>query len=145
MIHTVEDFGLVNKAEVDVFLVFSCFFCDPAEVGNLISVSSAFSKSTLNIWKFTVHVLLKPGLEDNFEHHFANMRDECGSDKTFLYILLVLILLVEDVCCGSGSGKSIYGLRRLARGHSPSPFCLCQKLSLSLFTVIQFSPHKSSE
>ena len=66
MIHTVKGFGIVNKAEVDVFLEFSCFFNDPADVGNLISGSSAFSKSSLNIWKFTVHVLLKPGLE-NFE------------------------------------------------------------------------------
>ena len=63
MIHTVKGFGIVNKAEVDVFLEFSCFLYDPADVGNLISGSSAFSKSSLNIWKFMVHVLLKPGLE----------------------------------------------------------------------------------
>ena len=61
--HTVEGFGIVNKAEIDVFLELSCFFHDPADVGNLISGSSAFCKSSLNIWKFTVHVLLKPGLE----------------------------------------------------------------------------------
>ena len=67
VIHTIKGFGIVNKAEVDVFLELSCFFDDPAEVGNLISVSSAFSKPSLNIWMFTVHVLLKPGLE-NFEH-----------------------------------------------------------------------------
>ena len=68
MIHTVKGFGIVNKAEVDVFfLEFSCFFYDPMDVGSLISGSSAFSKSSLNIWKFLVHVLLKPGLE-NFEH-----------------------------------------------------------------------------
>ena len=72
MIHTVKDFGLVNKAEVDVFLELSCFLDDPADVGNLISGSSAFSKTSLNIWNFTVHVLLKPGLE-NFEHYFASM------------------------------------------------------------------------
>ena len=70
--HTLKGFGIVNKAEVDVFLELSCFFDDPAEVGNLILVSSAFSKSSLNIWKFTVHVLLKLGLE-NFEHYFPNM------------------------------------------------------------------------
>ena len=70
LIHTVKDFGIVNKAEVDVFLEFSCFFDDPTDVGNLIAGSSAFSKSSLNIWKFMVHVLLKPGLE-NFEHYFA--------------------------------------------------------------------------
>ena len=72
VIHTVKDFGVVNKAEVNVFLVFSCFFDDPTDVGNLISGSSAFSKSSLNIWKFTVHTVLKPGLE-NFEHYFASM------------------------------------------------------------------------
>ena len=72
MIHTVKGFGIVNKAEVDVFLEVSCFVNDPADVANLISGSSAFSKSSLNIWKFMVHVLLKPGLE-NFEHYFASM------------------------------------------------------------------------
>ena len=72
VIHTVKGFGIVNKAEVDVFLEVSCFFDDPADVGNLNSDSSAFSKSSLNIWKFTVHVLLKPGLE-NFEHYFASV------------------------------------------------------------------------
>ena len=64
MIHTVKGFGIVSKAEIDVLLEFSCFFDDPADVGNLISGSSAFSKMSLNIWKFTVHVLLKPGLEN---------------------------------------------------------------------------------
>ena len=73
VIHTVKGFGIVNKAEVDVFLELSRFFNDPEDVGNLISGSSAFSKSSLNIWKFTVHVLLKPGLE-NFEHYFTRVR-----------------------------------------------------------------------
>ena len=77
VIHTVKGFGIVNKAEIDVFLKRSCFFDDPADVGNLISGSSAFSKTSLNIWKFTVHVLLKPGLE-NFEHSFTSMWDECN-------------------------------------------------------------------
>ena len=72
VIHTVKDFGVINKAEVDVFLELSCFLDDPMDVGNLISGSSAFSKSRLNIWKFTVHLLLKPGLE-NFEHYFASL------------------------------------------------------------------------
>ena len=72
MIHTVKGFGIVNKAEIDVFLELSCFFNDPTDVGDLISGSSAFSKSSLNIWKFTVHVLLKLGLE-NFEHYFTSI------------------------------------------------------------------------
>ena len=72
VIHTVKGFGVVNKAEVDVFLELSCFFDDPMDVGNLISDSSAFSKSNLNTWKFTVHIPLKPGLE-NFAHYFASM------------------------------------------------------------------------
>ena len=75
VIDTVKGFGIVNKAEIDVFLELSCFFDDPADVGNLISGSPAFSKTSLNIWKFTVHVLLKSGLE-NFEHYFASLRDE---------------------------------------------------------------------
>ena len=70
--HTVKGFGIVNKAEMDVFLELSCLFNDPTDVGNLISGSSAFSKSSLNIWKFTVHIPLKPGLE-NFEHYFARV------------------------------------------------------------------------
>ena len=77
VIHTVKGLGVVNKAEVDVFLELSCFFNDPVDVDNLISGSSAFSKSSLNIWKFTVHLLLKPGLE-NFEHYFASVWDECS-------------------------------------------------------------------
>ena len=72
VIHTVEGFGVVNKAEVDVTLELHWFFDDPMDVGNLISSSSAFSKTSLNIWKFTVYVLLKPGLE-NFEHYFTSM------------------------------------------------------------------------
>ena len=72
MIHTVKGFGIVNKAEIDVFLELYSFFHDPADVGNLISGSSAFSKTSLNIRKFMVHILLKPGLE-NFEHYFTSM------------------------------------------------------------------------
>ena len=72
VIHTVKGFGIVNKAEIDVFLELSCFFYDPPDVGNLISGSSAFSKTSWNIWKFMVQVLLKPGLE-NFEHYFTSV------------------------------------------------------------------------
>ena len=72
VIYTVKGFGIVNKAEVDVFLEFSCFFYDSTDVGNLISGSSAFSKSSMNIWKFMVYILLKPGLE-NFEHYFTSV------------------------------------------------------------------------
>ena len=72
MIHTVKGFGVVNEAEIDVFLELSCSFDDPADVGNLISGSSAFSKTSLNIWEFIVQVLLKPGL-DNFEYYFTSV------------------------------------------------------------------------
>ena len=71
VIHIVEGFGIVNKAEIDVFLELSCFFDDSADTDNLISGSFAFSKTSLNIWKFTIHILLKPGLE-NFEHYFTS-------------------------------------------------------------------------
>ena len=77
VIHTVKGFGIVNKAEIEVFLDLSCFFDDLAGVSNLISGSSAFSKASLNTWKFMVHVFLKPGLE-NFEHYFTSMWDECN-------------------------------------------------------------------
>ena len=72
VMHTVRGFGIVNTAEIDVFLELSCFFDDPADVGNFISGSSAFSETSLNIWKFTVHVVLKPDLE-NFEHYFTSV------------------------------------------------------------------------
>jgi len=76
-IHTIKCFGIVNKAEINVFLKISCFFDDPEDVSNLISGSSAFSKTSLNILKFMIHVLLKPGWE-NFEHYFTSMGDECS-------------------------------------------------------------------
>ena len=83
-IHRVKAFGMVNKAEVDVFLELSSFFHDPVDVGNLISGSSAFSKTSLNIWKFSVHILLKPGLE-NFEHYLASMWDECNCEVVWTF------------------------------------------------------------
>ena len=85
VIHTVKGIGIVNKAEIDVFLKLSCFFDDPTDVGNLTSVSSAFSKSSLNIWEFMVHLLLKPGLE-NFEHYFASVWDECNCAIVWTFI-----------------------------------------------------------
>ena len=78
VIHS-QRFAVVNKAEADVFLELSCFLDDPVDVGNLISGSSDFSKTSLNMWKFTVHVLLKPGLE-NFEHYFASVCNECNRE-----------------------------------------------------------------
>ena len=77
MVHTVKGFGVVNKAEVYIFMELSCFFDDPRDVGSLISGSSTFSKISLNIWNFMVHVLLKPGLE-NLEHYFTSMSNECN-------------------------------------------------------------------
>ena len=84
MIHIVKGFGIINKAEVDIFLEFVSFFYDPMDVSNLISGSSAFSKSSLNIWKFMVHVLLKPGLE-NFEHYFTSVWDECNCEVVWAF------------------------------------------------------------
>ena len=90
VIYTVKDFGIVNKAEVDVFLELSCFFDDPVDVGNLISGSSTYSKSNLNIWKFTFHILLKPGLE-NFEHYFASVWDECNGAVVWTFFGIVFL------------------------------------------------------
>ena len=91
VIHTVKSFGIVNKAEIDVFLELSWFFHDPVDVGNWISGSSAFSKTSLNIKKFTVHVLLKPGLE-NFEHYFTSMWDECNCVVVWAFFGIAFLL-----------------------------------------------------
>ena len=87
---TVKGFGIVNKAEIDVFLELSFFFHDPVDVGNLISDSSAFSKTSLNIWKFTVHVLLKPGLE-NFKHYFTSVWDECNCVAVWAFFCIAFL------------------------------------------------------
>ena len=87
VIHTVKGFGIVNKAEIDIFLELSYFFDDPTDVGNLTSGSSAFSKSSLKIWKFTVQVLLKPGFE-NFEHYFTSVWDECNCVVVWAFLAL---------------------------------------------------------
>ena len=94
VMYTVKGFGIINKAEIDVFLVFSCFFVDPTDVGNLIPGSSAFSKSSLNIWKYMVHIPLKPGLE-NFEHYFASMWDECNCVVVWTFFWHCLSLGLE--------------------------------------------------
>ena len=106
--HTVKGFGRVNKAEIDVFLELSCFFHDPANVGNLISGSSAFPKTSLNIWKFTVHVLLKPGLE-NFEHYYTSV-----SEKAMATHSSVLAWRIPGT--GKPSGLLSIGLHRV--GHN---------------------------
>ena len=90
VIHTVKGFRVQNEAEVDVFLEFSCFSYDPADVVNLISGSTAFSKSSLYIWKFLVHILLKPSLE-NFEHYFASMWDECNCTVVWAFFGIALL------------------------------------------------------
>ena len=90
VIHTVKGFGIVNEAEVDVFLKLSCFLDDPSDVGNLISGSDAFSKSSLNIWNFTVHIQLKPGLE-NFEHYFTSVWDECNCVVVWTFFCITFL------------------------------------------------------
>ena len=103
VIHTVQGFGIVNKAEIDVFLEVPCFFDDPPNVGNSISGSSAFSKTSVNIWKFTVHVLLKPGLK-NFEHHFASLWDECNCVVVWAFFGIAFLWIGMKTnlfqCCG---------------------------------------------
>ena len=90
VIHTVKGFGVVDKAKVDVFWEFFCFFDDATDVGNFISGSSVFSKTSLNIWKFTVHIMLKPGLE-NFEHYFTSMWDECNCAVVWAFFGVVFL------------------------------------------------------
>ena len=90
VVHTVKGFGIVNKAEIDVFLELSCFFDDPEDAGNLISGSSAFSKTSLNIWKFSVHVLLKPGLE-NFEHYSTSVWGDCNCAVIWAFFGIVFL------------------------------------------------------
>ena len=90
MIHTVKGFSIINEAEADVFLEFSCFFYDSTDVGNLISGFSAFSKSSLSIWEFSVHILLKPSLE-NSEHYFASMGNECNCAVTSTFFGTALL------------------------------------------------------
>ena len=97
VIHTVKGFSLVNEAEVDVFLEFSCFFYDPTDVGNLTSASSAFSKSSSNIWKFLFYKLLKPNLE-NFEHYFASMQEEWNCTVVWTFFGIVFLWDWNEDC-----------------------------------------------
>ena len=90
VIHTVKGFCIVNKAEIDIFLELSCFLDDPSNVGNLISGSSAFSRTSLNVWKLSVLVLLKPSLE-NFQHYFASVRDECNCVVVWTFFGIALL------------------------------------------------------
>ena len=95
VIHTVRGFGIVNKAKVDIFLELSCFFDNPMDVDNLISGSSAFSKSSLNIWKFSVHILLKLGLE-YFEYYFTSMWDECNCAVVWIFFGIALFCICNE-------------------------------------------------
>ena len=97
MIHTVKGFGIVSKAERDDFLELSCFFNDTADVGIWISGSSAFPKTSLNIWKFRVHILLKPGLE-NFEHYFASVWDECSCVVVWAFFGIAVEIITSAYC-----------------------------------------------
>ena len=131
MIHTVKGFGIVNKEEVDVFLELFCFLYDPTDVGNLISGSSAFSKSSLNIWKFMVHILLKPGL-GNFEHYFASMWDECNCVIVWTFFGIAFLF-------GIGMKTDLFR----SCGHC-WVFQICWHIECSTFTALSFRIWKSS-
>ena len=122
VIHTVKVFVVVNKAEADVFLELSCFFDDPMDVGNLISGSSAFSKTNLNIWKFMVHVLLKPCLE-NFQHYFTSMRDECKCAVVWAFFGIASLCWIPEVAQSLGDSWEQMSYVRLL------PFCRKSALS----------------
>ena len=130
VIHTVKGFGLVNKAEIDVFLELSCFFHDPADVGNLISGSSAFSNTSLNIRKFMVHILLKPGLE-NFEHYFTSMWDECNCAAVWAFFGIAFF--------GIGMKTDLFQ----SCGHC-WVFQICWHIGCSTFTASSFRIWNSS-
>ena len=134
VIHTVKGFGIVNKAEIDVFLELSCFFHDPADVGNFISGLSAFSKTSLDIWKFMVHLLLKHGLE-NFEHYFTSMKwVQLCSSLSFLWYCLSLGL----------EGKQIFSNPVATAEFSKFAVILSAALSqhhLSGFVIVQLEFH----
>ena len=133
VIHTVKGFGIVKKAEINVFLELSCFFDDPVNVGNLISGSSAFSKTSLNIWNFMVHVLLKPCLE-NFEHYFTSVWDEWNYVVVWAFfgILLKVLLWFLKTASFSQSENAQWSWKILP--HSPGVSLLSfHRLPISLF------------
>ena len=130
VIHTVKGFGIVNKAEVDIFLKLSCFFDDPMDVGNLISGSSPFCKSSLTIWKFSVYLLLEPGLE-NFEHCFAYMWHECNYAVVWNSLALPFF--------GIGMKTDIFQ----SCGHCWD-FQICWHVECSTFTASSRLPHSQS-
>ena len=123
VMHTVKGFGIVNKAEIDVFLELSCFFNDLADVDNLISGSSAFSKTSLNIWNFMVYVLLKPGLE-NFEHYFTSMWDECICVVVWDYLPLPIFGIGMKLTFSSPVATAV--------------FQICWHIECSTFTASSF-------
>ena len=123
VIHTVKGFDIVNKAEMENFMKLSCFFDYPDDIGNLISGSSAFSKSSLNIWKFLVHILLKPGLED-FEHYFASMWVECNCAVVWTFFGIVFVI---------GMNTEIF----LSCGHC-RVFQICWHIECSSLTASSF-------
>ena len=130
VIHTVKGFGIVNKAEIDVFLELSCFFNDPADVGDLIFGSSAFSKSSLNMRKFMVHVLLKPGFE-NFEHYFSSMWDDCSCVVVWAFFALPFF--------GIGTKTDLFQ----SCGHC-WVFQICWHVECSIFAAASFRIWNSS-
>ena len=130
VIHTVKGFGIVNKAETDVFLELYCFFNDPTDFGKLISGSSVFSKSSLNIWKFMFHVLLKSGL-GNFEHYFASMWNECSCVVVWTFFELPFF--------GFGMQTDLF----LSCGHC-WVFQICWHIECSTFTASSFRIWNSS-
>ena len=123
MIHIVKGFGIVTKAEVYVFLELSCYFHDPMNVGNLISGSSAFSESSLNIWKFTVHVLLKPSLV-NFEQYFTSMWDECSCVVVWAFFGIAFLALTIWTFVHKVRSVFFNMLSRLVIDFLPSSKCL---------------------
>ena len=130
VIHTVKSFGIVNKAEIDVFLELSCFFHDPADIGSLNSSSSTFSKTSLNIWKFTVHVLLKPGLE-NFEHYFTSVWDECNCVVVWAFFGIAFLWDWNENCLIQSCGHCWV-------------FQICWHIECSTFTASSFRIWNSS-